>query len=136
MSALLVQHVRKVHREPALLGAHDEAIRKPLAVHAVHGAHPVGPLLRKGDPVAAAHFESGPTRVSGAHLETRRVDQAVDLVLSAAGHYTPIGNLLDTSALGIDERHIRTVVGIEVFVVKARPFAELTVVRLQGLGGR
>ena len=71
----------------------------------------------------------------GAHLEPGREDQAVDFVLDAVRHDAVLGEALDPLAVGVDERDVRPVVGVEVLVVEARALAELPVVRLERFGG-
>ena len=80
--------------------------------------------------------EAGAARVVGADLEARREDQAVELVVHAAGPHAGLVDALDALAVGVDEVRARLVVRLQVLVVEARPLAELAVPGLQRLGGR
>src|SRR5262249_28914184 len=133
--AQLVQRVREVRREAALLVPHDEAVRETAAVHAVERAHAVRPALRELDAALAVDLVAGAARVVGAHLEAGGVDQAVDRVLAAAHHDAALADALDAPAAGVDQRDVGAIEGREVLVVEAGPFAELAVPRLQRLGG-
>src|SRR6056297_106001 len=142
--ALLVEHVWEVHRETRLDVAEDEAVGEVAAVHAVQRGCAVGPVLGERDAVTSVQLVAGPTCVVGAHLESGRVDQAVDVELllvqlavgaGALDHDTGRCDALHAAALGVDQFHVRPVERVEVLVVEARPFAELAVPGLECLRG-
>jgi hypothetical protein len=68
---------------------------------------------------------AGAAGVVGAELESGDVDQAVERVLAVGGHDAPRGDPLDASAVGGDQRDVRTIERLEVLVVKAGALAEL-----------
>ena len=86
-------------------------------------------------PPASVELEAGATRVVGADLEAAGVDQAVQLVLVTVHHDALLRDALHALPLGVDERDVRAVEGLEVLVVEAGTLAELAVVGLEGLRG-
>ena len=132
--ALLVQHVRIVHREAGLLRPHDEAVREAAAVHAVQRRDAVRPLLGQAQPVAPVQLVAGAARVVRPDFEAGGVDQAVELVLHAVDDDALRRDPLDAFALRVDQRDVGPVERVEILVVEARALAELPVVGLERLG--
>ncbi len=60
-------------------------------------------------------------------LKTRGVDDAIKLVPDAAGNDARFRDFVHSPAVSVDKRHAVTVERLKVFVVKARPFAQLPV---------
>ena len=105
-------------------------------MEAVQGACAVRPVLCERLALDAVQFVSRPTGVLGAHFESGRVDEAVEFVLDAVHHHTFLGDELHSLPIGVDEMHVRTIEGVEIFVVETRALAELAVPRLQRRCGR
>ena len=133
---LLVQHVRVAGGEAGLGVAHQEAVREAVHVHAVQRAHAVGPPVGQAHAAAAEDLHAGAAAVVGADLEAGREDQAVELVLAAGDDDAARRDALDAAALGVDERDVVAVEGLEVLVVEAGALAELPVPGLQRRGRR
>src|SRR5438105_10325404 len=76
----VVRHV--CHKIGSLGDLHHEGVGEAVYMDAVHGPHALGPSGGQREAVAAAHIKAGPSREWCAHLETRGVDDAVDLVLN------------------------------------------------------
>ena len=108
---------------------------KPCDVDAVQALHAVGPMVGERLAVAAGRLEARTARVLGADLEARGEDDAVELVVNAVDPHAGLVDAFDTAAVGVDEVGTGLVERLEVFVVEARPLAQLAVPRLQRLGG-
>ena len=94
--------------------------------------HPVVPLFRHLQPIAASEIEPGTAGVLGADLEARGVDDAVEVIVLTVGYQAGLGDLGDPFAISVDEMSIRLVVGVEVLIVETRTFAQLAEPRLEG----
>src|SRR5215469_4888815 len=128
------QVVRHVGDEVgALRRLHEKQVGEAVNVNAVLAAHPFGPGLRKFQAIAAGDIETGALGEIGPDFEARGIDDAVDLVFDAADDHAIFADALDTLAVGVDKLRRGLVEGLEIFVVKARPLAELAVPRLQVL---
>ena len=125
----------KFARQRILRDAHVEAVREAVAVEAVQGLEPVGPVLGERLAAAAVDLEARAPGVGGADLEAGGEDDAVDLVLDAVEHQALLGDALDALAAGVDQRDVGPVEGRQIFVVEGRALAELAVPGLERLGG-
>ena len=135
MAGLHVQQIREVHREPGLGDAFDKAVRETVGAQALEGAHAVAPALGQCDAVAADQLEAGAAAVVGAHLETRREDQTVELVGHPVDDDAGLGDALHAAAAGVDQRDVVPVERLQIFVVEAGPLAEIAVPGFERLGG-
>src|SRR5262249_26222575 len=96
--ALLVQHVRVVHREARLLRPHDEAVGTPAAGRAVCGAAAVLPARGGGGPAPPVDLVAGAPRVRRAALEPGCKAQAGGRVLAARHDDASLRDALDAAS--------------------------------------
>src|SRR5215469_8393707 len=57
------------------------------------------------------------------HLEASGINEQVELVLFALEHWSLLGDLVDTLAIGVDEMDVGPVEGRQVIIIKARALA-------------
>src|SRR5205085_2744376 len=95
----------------------------------------VTPFLRQRRPVTAMNLIAGTAGIIGAYFESGGVDQTIERVFAPPDNNTGRRDALNSPTLGVDERDVRAVEGLQVFVMEARPLAELTIVRLERCGG-
>ena len=131
VNGLPVQHIGEVGRETGLGEPHVEAVRKAVAQKAVVGLHAVGPVISQRQPVTTVHLELGAPRIRRPDLEAGRVDQTVYFVLDAVHDHRVLGDTLDALTLGIDQLDVGPVKGRQVFVVKGRALAPLSIPGLE-----
>src|SRR5580693_9282611 len=103
MACLHVKQIRKIHRQPRLGDALDEAIRESVGAQSLERANTVTPLFCQRHAVAADQLESGPAAVVGAHLETRCEDEAVELVGHSLDDDAGLGDALHSATTGINQ---------------------------------
>src|SRR6185437_7150550 len=131
MLALFVEHMREVGGEARLRIADDEAVRKSARMEAVEGRYAFLPLLGQRNPAASIQFIAGTPRVAGPDFKTRGIDQAIDFIFLAVGDDAAFGDPFHAFARRIHQRDVRAVEGLQIFVVEARPLAELVVIWFQ-----
>src|SRR3546814_14139098 len=68
--------------------------------------------------VAAPNFHRGAARIAGAGFEAGREDDAVDGIFDAVENDAGLGNPVEPPSLGVDERPIGLVEGLEIIVVE------------------
>ncbi len=98
---------------------------------AVERAHALRPRLRQRPPITPIELEPRPARVTRTDFKPRRIDQAIDRIVGPVRNHARRRDPIDPAPFRIDQCDIRPVERIQIFVVKARPLAELPVVRLQ-----
>ena len=84
-------------------------------------------MIRQGLSTHADNVVTGASGERSAYLEAGGEDQAVDLILLTVGHHAALGQTLDAVSPCVDQGDVRTIVGLQIFVVEAWPLAELPV---------
>ena len=97
----------------------------------MQGAKAIRPVLRQRLSAPADDVVAGAAGVGRAHFEASGEDQAVEFVFLAIRHHAVLRQALDALAVGIHQGDVRAIVGGQVFVVEARPLAELPVPGLE-----
>ncbi len=133
---LLVQHVREVGGEARLGVADDEAVGEAAAVEAVQGRRRRRPTSRSGSGRRGHGARSPSGGCSRCRPRSRwRRSGSRARIPRRWRRRRVLGDPLDALAVGVDQRDVRPVEGVEIFVVEAGPLAELVVLGLQRLGG-
>ena len=118
----------------ALSWLDNKGVGKTVDVNTVFGPHALRPVVRQFQTSTARHVVAGTAFVFSANLKARGIDNTVDGIFNTANHNTRRSNPLDTLAIGIHQVSRGFVIGLQIFVVEAGPFAELLVPGLQVLG--
>src|SRR5258708_3441398 len=98
-------------------------------VGSMQAAHPLRPVVGETGAIAARHRETHSRLEMEPGLKPRSVDDAINLVLDATGNDARFRDFVHSPAVSVDKRHVVTVEGLKVFVMKARTFAQLAVPR-------
>ena len=99
-------------------------------MHAVKRRQPFRPLLRDRHPVTSSDLITRPARIVGAHFKPGGKDNAIHFIAYPVKDNPRLGNLIQATTIGVHQRHIRTVEGRQVFIMKTGPLTKLTVIRL------
>jgi hypothetical protein len=125
------EHVSEVNRPARLHDADNEEVGEAAGLQTMQCTSPILPMLAEGQTVTTgddgAHFLA----VVSGEFEARRVDDSIKLNLFAFGNDAFRRDSFDTSAVGVNQRHIWTIEGLEILVVEAGSFAELIVPGLE-----
>lgn len=123
----------KVGRQSCLHNADEEAIWEAATCPAMKSAGTASPLLGNRFSISTIHLHSSSMAPICRKLKAGRIDDAVEFVLFTIRHDTFLGDGINSFALRIHELYCRYVERFKIFIVKARPFTELIIVRLQAL---
>ncbi|MEZ4333183.1 MAG: hypothetical protein R3F35_15590 [Myxococcota bacterium] len=101
---------------------------------AVEGPDARRPAVRQRGAPAPDDLAIRAACVVRSDLEARHEDEAIDRMLAAGDDDGLLRDRVDAAAVGIDQRHVRSIEGLEVGVVEARSLAELAIPGLERLG--
>ena len=131
MDAVFIERVSVGRRKGRLGGTKEKCIRKAPGVHAMKRRQSFRPLLRDRHTVTSRDLITRSARIVGAHFKPRGKDNAIHLIAYAVEDNPCLGNLIQATTIGVHQRHIRTVEGRQVFIMKTRSLTKLAVVGLE-----